>query len=151
MNTFRFKYTKTVWVLIALILLITAGGLAFNIYNIISFFDNDTFKTVVYFIITALNALLFAFAVSVVFFSKYVVKGDMLFCYFGVIKTKNKIADIVQITHFKKSEKLVVYFQDAKFSVVVIAKEYYEAFTKAIREINNNVIADVNHQDEKTA
>ena len=52
------------------------------------------------------------------------------------------INDVVQITHFKKSDKLVLYFKDAKYTVVIISPEKYEDFIFALREENRQIIYD---------
>ena len=76
-------------------------------------------------------------------YGKYVVDGGYLYSYFGFIKSKIDISEIIEITHFKKSNKLVVYFKDGKYTVIVIASELYDNFVIAVRESNKSIIFDV--------
>ena len=140
MNVYKFKYGKTVWTLIAIIIPLTVAGLVWNIFNLTQFAGKDTFKTVTYAVAVALNAAIVFFAVSVAVYGRYVIKGGALYCYFGFIRTKTPIKEATRITHFTKSNKLVMYFNDGKYSVIVISPEFYGDFTGEIVKINPSVI-----------
>ena len=89
--------------------LVAAAGLCWNVYNLVCFIKDDTFKTVVYALSVAVNAFLLAFVISVTVYGRYVFKNGKLYLYFGFIKTKSDVKDSVQITHFLKSDTLVIY------------------------------------------
>ncbi len=150
MKKFRFKYPVTVWVLLAVVLALSIAGLVWNAYNFISFLHGDLIKTITYSIIILLNAFLVALAVSVAVYGRYVVKNGKLYAYFGFIRTRYEIDDIVEITHFKKSDKLVAYFKDAKFTVIVIDVSEYDDFVLSVREINKLIIFDKKIDGENT-
>ncbi len=80
----------------------------------------------------------------------YTVKGSTLYCNFGVVKTSYDIKDVVCITHFKKSDKLVVYFKDAKYTVIVIDNKLYDDFIATLREINPSIAYDTRIDGEDT-
>ena len=140
MNKFRFRYTPLVWTLLAVVLALSVAGLIWNIYNIASFYYDDTLKTVLYFIVTALNLALVLFALSLLIYVKYEITDEYLYLRFGFIATKTPIKSIVQVSHYKKSDKLVVFFADAKYTVAVISPKSYDAFTRLIKEKNPAVI-----------
>ena len=105
MKTFRFKYSPLVWTLLVLVLLLSLGGLAWNIFNIVEYSWADVFKIASFAIILAATAFLTAFAISVMLFGRYVIGNGKLRTRFGFISTATNVSDVVQITHFKKSDK----------------------------------------------
>jgi hypothetical protein len=150
MKKFRFKYPVSVWVLLALVLVLAVAGLIWNVYNFITYLPIDLVKGVLYGVIVLLNAFLCVLGVSVAVYGYYVVKNDALYAYFGIIPSKYEIMDIVEITHFKKSDKLVAYFKDGKYAVIVIDKADYDQFVLAVREINRQIIFDKKIEGEDT-
>jgi hypothetical protein len=97
-----------------------------------------------------LNAFLCVVAVSIAVHGAYVIKNDTLYAYFGIIPSKYEIKDIVEITHFKKTDKLVAYFKDGKYTVIVIDKNDYDDFVICIREVNRQIIFDKKIEGEDT-
>ncbi len=140
MKSFRFRYSTLIWVLLAVILLITLAGAGYSIYSLIALSKLGVGKIISSSLIALINLALFVFALSVTVYGKYVVKNGCLYSYFGFIKTKTEIKNVIQITHFKKTDKLVAYYSDAKYSVIVISPKDYDAFISAIREVNPSVI-----------
>lgn len=140
MKKFRFKYSPVVWGLLGLVIGLLVGGIIWNVFNLVQYLWAGTFKIVIYSLIIGLTTLLLVFALSMLFYGRYVVKGGFIFTYFGLIKSKVEIKNVVQITHFKKSDKLVVYFFDQKFTVIVIDPKHYDDFVRAVREFNREII-----------
>ncbi len=150
MKKFRFKYSPVIWVLLCLVIALSLAGLGWNIFNFISFVHTDTIKTVLYAIVIALNAFLVFLAIAVATYGAYVIKDGNLYAYFGIIRSKYNVMDIVEITHFKKSDKLVAYFKDNKFTVIVISPSNYDDFVIAIREINKEIVFNKKIEGENT-
>ncbi len=150
MKSFKFRYSIAVWVLLGLLIALATAGLIWNIYNIIAFWGNDWLKVATFTAICALALVLIVFGVSVAVYGRYVVKGGTLISYFGLLKTKYDIEDIVEITHFKKSNKLVTYFTDQTFTVIVIDQSEYTDFVMAIREVNPKITYDTQIDGEDT-
>ncbi len=140
-KSFRFKFNKLTWVLLALVLVICLAGVGYNVYSLINALKRVYYvqKIIITSIILALNVFLVAFVVSVIVFSKYVIKDGCVYNYLGFVRGKSRIDEIIQITHFKKSDKLVVYFNDQRYTVVVISPTEYDEFISIIREINPKV------------
>lgn len=97
-----------------------------------------------------ITALLIIFVLSVMVYGRYVLTDKYFVQYFGFIKIKTPIKNLVQITHFRKSDKLVLYFDDQKYTVIVIDKNYYDQFVMCVREVNSSVIFDVQIDGEDT-
>ena len=143
MNKFKFKYSALVYALLLLTLSLSIAGIVWNIYNVISFAKlNLTLKAVSSSIIAVLALILSIVVLSVAFYGKYVIKDGFLYTYFGFFKNKTPVTEITEITHFKKSNKLVVYFCTNEYSVIVISPEKYDDFILALRDANKAIVYD---------
>ena len=78
------------------------------------------------------------------------IKDGCVYIRFGFIRSKIKIDNVVQFSHFKKSNKLVMYFKNAEYTVIIISPEEYESFILAVRDINQRIIYDVKIDGEET-
>lgn len=150
MKSFRFRFTTLTWVLISIVILISVGGLAWNIHNLIQVIPFGTKRIVFNAIIVAFNAFLVVLSISVGTNSKYVIKNGKIYTRFGIIFTKTELSEIVQFTHFKKSDKLVMYYKSAEYSVIVISPEQYQDFIVFAREINPQIIYNAQIDGEDT-
>lgn len=150
MKSFRFKYSTLVWVLLSLVLALSLCGLVWNVFSIIEYAGLNTIKVLSASVLTALCLLLTIVSVSIMLYGKYVIKGDTLYTYFGIIRSKLEISKITQIIHFKKSDKLVAYFNQKDFIIILIAPAFYDAFTLALREVNKAIIYDNKIEGEDT-
>lgn len=155
MKSFKFKYANSVWALLVLVLALSIAGLCWNVFNLIEycmigFTRVGAFKIVVYGLLVLMLVILTAIVVSVMVYGRYVIKGEFIFTCFGFIKSKVAISEITTITHFKKSDKLVMYFKDEKYSVIVIAPDRYDDFVLAVREVNSAIRFDARIDGEDT-
>ena len=150
MKKFYFRFTPLVWVLLTLVLIFSVGGLIFNTLTLIRSFTHQTSRIVLNSFLTAFNLFLVAFTISVIVYSRYVIKDGCVFIRFGFIRSKIKIEDVVRFSHFKKSNKLVMYFKSAEYTVIIISPEEYESFILAVRDINQRIIYDVQIDGEET-
>ena len=140
MKSFKFRYSKTVWILLYIVLLLSVSGICWNLFNLFTFINDGAFKTVAYALIILLTAFLLVFVISVMAYGRYVIKDKEIIQYFGFLKSKILLDDIIAITHFKKSNKLVMYFKDAKYTVIVISPSEYDDFVVSIRKINPSIL-----------
>ncbi|MBQ8426507.1 MAG: hypothetical protein IJX16_01965 [Clostridia bacterium] len=150
MKKFRFKYSTSVWVLLMLVVVLSTAGMVWNIFNLKEYVWAGAFKITVYALIVAITAFLSVFAISIMVHGLYVIKKDCLYTQFGFVGSKVKISEITEITHFKKSNKLVAYFKDEKYTVIVIDEQNYDEFVKYLREINKEIKYSVKIDGEDT-
>ncbi len=152
MKKFRFKYAPSVWILLIMVLLLSTGGLVWNIFNFIEYYSlNNIFKLISYALIIIISLFLTIFVLSVIFYGNYVVKGEYIYTCFGFFRAKYKIHDVVCISLFKKSSKLVAYFKDQTYTVIVIDQSFYDDFVLSIRKINPQIIYDTKIDGEDIA
>ena len=150
MKSFKIKFKPLIWVLLLTVLGFSLAGCAWNIYNVIVYLPINTIKTVTSAIMCLLCLILTAVSLSIAVFSKYTVDGKNLTVCFGVIKTKLAITEIKEVCHFKKSDKLVVYSLDDKYTVIIIPPSEYDNFVLALREYNKSIVFDVRIDGEDT-
>ena len=150
MKSFKFRYSTTVWILLALVVILSVSGLAWNVFNVFAYKGTDTFKIISYVIIAILTLCLFIFSVSAVLYGRYVIKKDCVTVYFGLFKTKIALNEITEVVHFKKSNKLVAYFTNDSYSVIIISPEDYSNFVLALREVNPKIVYDTQIDGEDT-
>ncbi len=142
MKKFRFQYSPIVWILISIILIMCILGFGLNIINLTEQKLPNSFKVVSYSVLAVVTFGLAIFSISLLFYGRYVIKKGYLYIFFGFIRSKININDIVCITHFKKSDKLVIYLKEQSYSVIVISKDNYDKFVHALREQNAQILYD---------
>ncbi|MBO5927493.1 MAG: hypothetical protein J6Q32_01395 [Clostridia bacterium] len=150
MKTFKFKFMPIVKVLLVLIMAIALFGLAFNLYNLVSFVKANLLKTekliasIVFIVITI---LLIIFSVSVFFSSKYSILENKVLLKFGFFKTKYLISEILCFTHFKKSDKLVCYFKNGEYTVINVDSKAFQDFVSQIKTANPDILFNDNFDE----
>lgn len=149
-DVFKFKYSTLVWVLLAIVGALCISGLVWNIYALIETVKLGAIKIISHSIMILLTLFLCVLAISIAVCGRYEVSNNCLIQRFGIIKTKIALEEIIQITHFKKSDKLVVYFKDEKYTVIVISPADYDQFIMAVRNSNPSVVYDTQIDGEDT-
>ena len=150
MKSFKFRYSIAVWVLLAFVLLLSIISFAWNVFNVIHFKGTEQVKIISYYVIAIITAGLSVFVICVMAYGRYVIKNGKLYTCFGFIKFKIDVKDIVGVTHFKKSNKLVAYFSSQEYSVIVISLDDYDKFVLSVREINPSIVFDAQIDGEDT-
>ncbi len=140
MKKYKFKYSLAVWLLLFAIAVLCAVGLVWNVLSALEYANLYPIKSVAGWVSALLCAGLLAFALSVIFSGRYFIKGDYLYTKFGFFTIKTEIDKIYQFTHFKKSDKLVMYFEDGRYTVIVISPKEYEDFILSVRKQNPSVL-----------
>lgn len=142
MKIFRYRFTVPMLICIFVLLALAAGGFAWNVLNAIELGDLGAMRLISYILVCAISAFLFAMGIGLLCCSRYEVgKGKFVtrFCFF---RSQTAVENIVQVTHFKKTDKLVVYFSDGKYLCIVIHPKSYGDFCTALRLENPSVIFD---------
>ena len=139
MKKFKFRFPPFVWVLLLAGFIVCVLALCINVYNLTQYIHYDLFKFLPFIIYSAIALFLIFVVFSILFFSEYSFKNGYLYVHFGIFYSKTKLDKVVGVTHFKKSDKLVVFFNDQTFSVIVIAKEQYDAFVENLKELNKQI------------
>ena len=145
MKKFPVKLSVAVYLLLTLSTLLALGGVIWNIYSAIK--STETLKIVLAVATAIISLVVLTFALSVALFSRYIVKDAVLIAKFGFFTAKYEIKSVVSLTHFKKTDKLVLYFEDATFTTVIIHPTRFDEFIHTIRENNKLIKFDTSDED----
>ncbi len=146
-SSFRYKFNILIWILLALVLVLCLAGIGLNAYGIISIIKNGDSGAALKVIMLAVSLFLSAYIVSVMAHTKYVIKNGFIYTYFGFIRIKVNVNKITQFSHFKKSDTLVAYFDDERYTVIVISPDKYDDFIKGTRKFNPKITFDWQSED----
>lgn len=139
MKKFKFFYSPLVKILIILVCVIAAAGLIMNVLTVINYAKSNVLSAVLYGVLTVLTALLLAEAIAIAFYGLYKIKNGYLYSYFGLIRSKTDVKEIAAVQVFKTTEKLVVYFKDEKYSVIIISPKFYDEFIATLLKANPDI------------
>jgi hypothetical protein len=139
-----------VWILLSVILAVSVAGIAWNVYCITQYVGISTKRVVSSAILCALSLVLLTLSLSILVYGKYLIKNGRLYSYLGIIKSTFELQSLTEIIHFKKSNKLVAYFGEKTFVIILIAPEFYEQFILSVREINPKISYNVKIDGEDT-
>ena len=149
-NSFKIKYSAVIWALVVAVAVISLLGFMWNVYNLVYFINAKPLKIITYSLLVLATGALFAIVIGVIFFGKYTIKDGVLCMKLGFFKLKTPVNEIVEITLFKKSNKLVTYFSDSKYAVVLISPADYENFILALRSQNQQIVYSTRFDGEDT-
>ena len=148
MKNYKFKLSKTAVILSVLAILLSLGGCGWTIYRIIALgFPTFTvgLQHIVMLIVCALLLLVF---ISLLIKSFYRITEKEIILRFGIIKSVYKIEDIISVHLFSKTNKLVVYFKNETYTVIVVKPEWYNEFIKTLTSANKEIRYEVSYAEE---
>ena len=152
MKTYKFRLSKTAAILTAAGILLGLGAIGFTIWRILfrTGFSEPLYiiQHVVLLLVGVLAIVIFS---SILIRSVYKITDKEIVLWFGIIKSTFKIADIESLHLFTKTNKLVIYFKDEKYTVVVVKPEWYNEFCKEILARNERIRYDVSVTDSDDA
>jgi hypothetical protein len=148
MIKFKIKHTIVVKILLAVVFFVCVLGCAWNIFNLINAQNLFLTQKIAYILLAILTLVMAIIAFALFFFSSYRINRQYLYTNFGIISTKFSIESITAIVHFKKSDKLVLYFTDQKYSVLLLSPTQFDSFIDAIKSANPNICYNVDYEDD---
>lgn len=140
MKKYKFSSSTLAKILLVLVFVLCTIGIVWNVINLIGSTNKSVFNIILYCVSIVLAVILNVFAIAIFFFSGYAIDEKNLTISLGFNKNKTPLEEIVAITLFKKSNKLVLYFAEQKYTVVVIKPSEYESFVLELRAKNNKIV-----------
>lgn len=128
---FKFRLNAISILLLVAVTLLCGYGIALNVITLINAIE--TLKIILNVILLLVNLALIVTVFSIALFSSYTVNKKGIVLRLGFFKVVYKKEELHSIKLFSKTQKLVLYLMDAKFTVIVINASIYQAFTKAIQ------------------
>ena len=148
MRTFRFRFSKLIILLQIAAMMLAAAAIAYTVYRMITLGFGDASLIIQYVLL-----LLFGVGAIVIFSamlirSVYIVGKNEIILRFGLIKSVYKIKEIESIRLFSKTNKLVLYFKNEKYTVISVKPEWYNDFIREVLSHNLNIRYDVSITDK---
>lgn len=148
MRTFRFRFSKLIILLQIAAMVLAAAAIAYTVYRMITLGFGDASLIIQYVLL-----LLFGVGAIVIFSamlirSVYIVGKNEIILRFGLIKSVYKIKEIESIRLFSKTNKLVLYFKNEKYTVISVKPEWYNNFIREVLSHNLNIRYDVSITDK---
>ena len=147
MKTYKFRLSKLVLALLIAALVASFGGIGFTAYRIYRLGFSTVLLGIQHVVILIACVLLIVILVSILIRSCYKITDKEVLLWFGIIKSTYKIADIESVHLFTKTNKLVLYFKNERYTVIVVKPEWYNEFTKEILAKNDRIRYDVSVTD----
>ena len=153
-TTFKYKFTKVFYALFIAGILLATVCIGENVRRFILLLSTSDASATNY-VASALSVIIgilgFIFIIPAMISSKYEIKKQELITKWGLITNKTNAKNITQITFFRITEKLVIYYDDDTYSNVCIDKNEFDDFVKALRDINPKIFysLDTENQGEK--
>ena len=148
MRTFRFRFSKLIILLQIAAMVLAAAAIAYTVYRMITLGFGDASLIIQYVLL-----LLFGVGAIVIFSamlirSVYIVGKNEIILRFGLIKSVYKIKEIESIRLFSKTNKLVLYFKNEKYTVISVKPEWYNDFIREVLSHNLSIRYDVSITDK---
>ena len=148
MKTYRFKLSVAATVGCVAGILLGLAGIGVTAYRIYKYGFSSAQLIIQHVVVLLVSALAIALFAAILIRSVYKLTDKTLVLWFGFIKSEYKIADIEAVHLFTKTNKLVLYFKDEKYTVIVVKPEWYRELTQEIIARNKNIRYDVSTDDK---
>lgn len=147
MKSYKFKFSKLIFVLMIAGIVLAAGGIALTVFRIIRAGFATVSLGITHVLVLLVCALLLVILPSILIRSAYQITDKELILWFGIIKSSYKISEMESIHLFTKTNKLVIYFKNDRYTVIVVKPEWYNEFTKELLSKNDKIRYDVSTTD----
>lgn len=143
MKIFKYKFTTTTLVLVYLGLALSIAGIALNTFNIFNeriwLYSNNSLPIIRYVLVYFVSVALAVILISLLLSSYYSVDEKYFKTSFGIIKSSYDVKTIKLINIDRASGKLSVYFDEDKYVVIVVKKEWHDEFVDALLKANPEI------------
>ena len=148
MRTFRFRFSKTIILLQIAAMILAAAAIVYTAYRMATVGFGSASLIIQYIVLLLFGVLALVIFSAMLIRSVYVVGKKEIVLRFGLIKTVYKIKDIESIRLFSKTNKLVLYFKNEKYTVISVKPEWFNDFIREVLSHNLNIRYDVSITDK---
>lgn len=149
MQKFRIKVSFFVNALLFLCAIVAGYIAATTFITLLKTQNDGIVRILISVALLCLAAFLLALFLSSLIYQYYSIKDGKLKLRLGFIAITYSIEDISEVIYFKDKQKLVMYYGEDKFTIILLSEEKHENFIKALRKINPEIIYDnkINEND----
>ena len=148
MRTFRFRFSKTIILLQIAAMILAAAAIVYTAYRMATVGFGSASLIIQYVVLLLFGVLALVIFSAMLIRSVYFVGKKEIVLRFGLIKTVYKIKDIESIRLFSKTNKLVLYFKNEKYTVISVKPEWFNDFIREVLSHNLNIRYDVSITDK---
>lgn len=148
MRIFRFRFSKTIILLQIAAMILAAAAIVYTAYRMATVGFGSASLIIQYVVLLLFGVLALVIFSAMLIRSVYVVGKKEIVLRFGLIKTVYKIKDIESIRLFSKTNKLVLYFKNEKYTVISVKPEWFNDFIREVLSHNLNIRYDVSITDK---
>lgn len=148
---FEYKITPLLWALFALGLLAAGACIYLNVTRFLALLkaeDAGTYNYLGSLLSALIGVVAFVFLIPAIFASAYVITDTHLISKWGLVKNKYDVKEITRITHFRVSDKLVIFFKDESYTTINIDKAKFEEFIDSLKQANKDIFYQLNTEDK---
>ncbi len=149
MKTFRYKLSIFLWLILGVVSIILLVGSVFTFIDLFSF-NGRAINLIGNIAMLLLDILCLTIVLSDMLISRYEVdekKG--LFLRLGIFRFNLEAEKIEQVIHLVLDKKLVVKYDNDKFTRIVISEENFDKFWEDLRPLNQKMRFIADNEGEK--
>lgn len=143
MKKFKYSFPRLTLILIIAGLAVCLAGFIVNLYVCItqgiSYAVNPALPLVLYILMFFITIVAGGLLVSVLCSSYYSVNQKTLRTAFGFIRSSYDVKQIDIVVLDRETNKLLVYFKDESYIIIVIKPSQYTDFVQAILDVNPSI------------
>lgn len=148
MKQYKFKLSKLAILGCVAGILLGLIGIGFTAYRIYRYGFSSAQLIIQYAVVLIVGLLAIALFAAILIRSTYKITDTEIVLWFGFIKSAYKISDIESVHLFTKTNKLVLYFKDERYTVIVVKPEWYHDFIQQLLSKNKNIRYDISTTDQ---
>lgn len=150
MVKFKLKFSPLILSLLIVCALLSGVGVAWNVFNIISYLKVGIIESVISNSITAfLSLVLLVFCFLFIFCSGYTFKDKKLISTLGAIKNKLNVEEIRVVHHLKNTGKIVLLLKNGQSTLLTVNEADVDGVIKRIMQDNDDVIFQSSEENKK--
>jgi len=142
MKIYKYKFSRTMKVLMIAALVLCAAGFAVNLTFLIKdgiSVSQPVYAVLRYALMFFVTIALAAIIISIMASSAYIIDGKTFKTKFGFIVSKYDVDKIDSVVLDRKSGKLTVTFENDEFIVIVVKQEWYNDFIENLIKANTDI------------
>lgn len=150
---FKYKFSKVMWVIFAIMYVLAIGCFAWNLIRLFqslsSQIEIETYTYISIMLCLALPIVITIFITAILLSSYYKIDGKNLVVKFGLLTDKYPLDEIDNVVKNVKLKLLGINFKDESTLKVLIEEKVFDDFCSALLKANKNISYGETDEDDK--
>ncbi len=139
MKKYPFVFSKSMYAVFALGLLLCGAGIAVSIYRLVVGSVTTAYDWIGFVVMVLACLFLGALIISMLIRTVYTVDEEYFTLHLGFVRNRYPLNEIISVHLFEGAGKLAVYFQGNRYSAIVIKREQFDDFIHALTTANDKI------------